>query len=78
MVHMCFSELTKAHQVSLRVVTFGTEHKLLNEHIQHVLKFGTLVRPVDNEATYFRVHLGLGSQLNTKVLARVCVRCVLT
>lgn len=54
------------YQVSFGIVTFGTQHKLANESVQHVLQLARFVRPVDDEAVVLGVKLGLGTQLTTK------------
>lgn len=60
--------LKHSYQVSLRIVTLWTQHKLANESIQHVLQFVCLMRSVDNVAVILRIKLGLGSQLTAKEL----------
>ena len=60
------------YQVSFRVVTLGTEHKLADEDVQEILKFGGVVRPVDNVAFILEIKLRLSAQLAAKEFARVC------
>ena len=59
----------RAHQVSLRVLALWAEDKASDEAVQQLLQLGALVGSVDDEPT--TGHLGLGSQLTAKVLARV-------
>lgn len=54
------------YQISFRIVTLGTQYKLANESIQHVLQFVCLMRSIDNVAVILGIELGLGSQLTTK------------
>lgn len=54
------------YQVGFGIVALGTQHKLADESVQHVLQLVRLVGPIDDEAVVFGVKLGLGTQLTTK------------
>lgn len=60
------------YQVSFWVVTLGTQHKLPDEPVQHVLQLVGLVGPVDDEAVVLGIELSLSSQLTAKKLGWVC------
>ena len=55
----------------LRVLALFTQHKLLDEPVQHVLHPPGVVAAVDNVALILHVELGLGAQLAAKVLGDV-------
>lgn len=63
--------LLRAHQISFRVVTLGTQHKFFYEPIQHVLQLVRLVGSVDDVTVIFGIKLGLSAEFTTKKLGRV-------
>lgn len=59
------------HQFSLWIVTLGAQHKLVDEYIQHVLKFVGFMGSVYNEAVILCVKLSLRPQLAAEILSWV-------
>ena len=65
------STFLSTYQFSLRILTFWTQHKFLDETIQHVLQLCALMSTIHDVSANLVVHLSLGSQLTTKILAGI-------